>query len=103
MSDMLRPEKDGNFTMTEFRHHNAIAGIFFNALCNLNKFVAYEQRDPFQFKGEMNEYPGWSDWDKFAKQEYHRLAVEDDTAEDSDMLEGTDAWDSDTDVKDNLV
>ena len=40
---------------------------------------------------------------KFAKQEYHRLAVEDDTGEDSDMLENTDAWDSDHEGNDNIV
>lgn len=55
------------------RYH---ASIFFNSLTNLNKFVAYEQRDPFQARNENVEFPDYSDWDKFALVEYRRLAAE---------------------------
>jgi serine/threonine-protein phosphatase 2A regulatory subunit B'' len=55
------------------RHH---APVFFNSLTNLNKFIAYEQRDPFQARNEKVEFPDYSDWDKFALVEYRRLAAE---------------------------
>ena len=45
------------FTMQDFtRHgpdHMMLCGNFFNMLFNLNKFVAFEQRDPFLLKQQV--------------------------------------------------
>lgn len=72
--------------------------MFFNCLLNLNKFIAYEQRDPFTMKHEQTENPDFSDWDRFAIAEYVRLAMEEENAENvistqSEVLD--EAWDSD--------
>lgn len=47
-----------------------------NSLVNLNKFITYETRDLFAEKGNKTEFPDYSDWDRFAKTEYERLAME---------------------------
>ena len=57
----LRPLVTGGtfdeFTMQDFtRHgpdHMMLCGNFFNMLFNLNKFVAFEQRDPFLLKQQV--------------------------------------------------
>lgn len=72
--------------------------MFFNCFLNLNKFIAYEQRDPFTMKHEQTENPDFSDWDRFAIAEYVRLAMEEENAENvisiqSEVLD--EAWDSD--------
>ena len=54
------------------------AHVFFTFLTNLNKLVAHEQRDPFAVRNENQDFPDYTDWDKFARAEYIRLAVEDD-------------------------
>jgi len=93
--DMFHPEKDIIFRMEHFKQHRPIAGTFFNCLTNLNKFVAYEQRDPFMIKNEMTENPDYSEWDRFAHHEYIRLALEEENAENSGMLDSADLWDAD--------
>jgi serine/threonine-protein phosphatase 2A regulatory subunit B'' len=64
--DLLKPDGDIMFRMSHFRDRLANCGVFFNFLTNLNKLVAYEQRDPFQIKHELTEHPGYTDWDRFA-------------------------------------
>ena len=64
------------FKMKHFKSQLDKCGIFFDLLTNLNKLVAYEQRDPFIIKNELDNSPGYSDWDRFAEQEYLRLAME---------------------------
>ena len=102
-----------------------MSGLLFNTLFNMNKFLAYENRDPFAMRAEqMNEEGGQSDWDRcgerrearapcpallvtcgrlltdarlrppsrrFARQEYLRLAVEDD-ADDMQVDGGDDLY-----------
>lgn len=41
----------------------------------------------FAIKHQLNENPDFSDWDKFAKSEYERLASEEENQEDSDLIE----------------
>ena len=41
-----RPERGGVITMRDLRRCK-LAGNFFNVLFNLNKFIAFESRDPF--------------------------------------------------------
>lgn len=45
-------------------------------MTNLNKLVSYESRDPFAIRHEITEHPEYSDWDRFAQNEYLRLAME---------------------------
>ena len=46
-ADMFKPEKEIHYTLDLLKKNKDVAGVFFNILTNLNKFVAYEQRDPF--------------------------------------------------------
>jgi len=42
MNDMIVPSKEATFSLEEILKKKEIVGIFFNCLCNLNKFIAYE-------------------------------------------------------------
>ena len=76
-----------------------LSGNFFNVLFNMNKFVAFEMRDPnlirqvmhtlffncVQFKDvsdvvdknlQEREQPTLTEWDRFAHHEYIRLSME---------------------------
>ena len=77
MNDLLRPEREGQFRIAEFRRRRKQhAGVFFSILLSLNKFMLYEQRDPFQQKQEQINNPDFTDWDRFCLGEYVRLAME---------------------------
>lgn len=93
MNDMIVPGNEVNFTFEEIYHKREMVGIFFNCLCNLNKFIAYETRDLFSIKHQVNENPEFTEWDWFAKQEYERLAMEEENPEDSDVIDGMDGVD----------
>ena len=86
MSDMLRCETDGVITMRDLRRCK-LAGNFFNVLFNLNKFIAFESRDPFSIRREREE-PHLTEWDRFARAEYVRLSMEEEEGG-----EGDDVWD----------
>lgn len=47
MHDMVQPEAEGVFTLRDLKRQRSLAGILFNILFNLNKFIAFETRDPF--------------------------------------------------------
>lgn len=68
-SDCIKPKKEGDFKLSDFldkvffvlhvsellklpfiQSRVKVCGVFFNLLVNLNKFIAYEQRDPFSIK-----------------------------------------------------
>lgn len=51
MQDFLRPEA------------LKVGGVFFDALFNLNKFIGFEQRDPFAERQRRND-PFETDWDR---------------------------------------
>ena len=77
MNDLVRPDKEGQFRVADFtRRRKNNAGVFFSILISLNKFMQYEQRDPFQIKQDQLNNPDFSDWDKFCLAEYVRLAME---------------------------
>lgn len=40
-----------------------VGGVFFDALFNLNKFIGFEQRDPFAERQRRND-PFETDWDR---------------------------------------
>nr|CCA22536.1 conserved hypothetical protein [Albugo laibachii Nc14] len=107
LSDLLHPECDGEFTYQEFIREDKIrvAGVFFNVLFNLNKFVEFEQRDPFLLRQQLAQ-PELSDWDRYASAEYARLAMEEegqdeDNSMDIDTIDGwyvSDTHDGDIDL-----
>ena len=41
---------EGHFSMDRLKKHQSLAGVFFNCLVNLNKFIAFETRDLFAIK-----------------------------------------------------
>ena len=97
MNDLVKPSYEGHFHFEEIKAVASSVGIFFNCLVNLNKFIAYETRDLFQIKNMVTEFPDYSEWDRFAKTEYERLAMEEEQGEDSEVLDAMDGWDSDED------
>lgn len=65
-----------------------IAGVFFDALFNLNKFLAFEQRDPFGDR-QKREDPFDSDWERFAYRDYQQLAMDEEDNEGGSYAEET--------------
>eukprot|EP01018_Ginkgo_biloba_P022035 Gb_03011 [translate_table: standard] len=76
MVDMIGPEKEWQLTLHDLKRCK-LSGNFFNILFNLNKFVAFETRDPFIIRQERED-PTLTEWDRFAHQEYIRLSMEED-------------------------
>ena len=68
-------------------------------MTNLNKLVSYEQRDPFVARHEITEHPDFTDWDRFAQNEYLRLAMEEENNENNEVLDGDNPWGSDDQEK----
>ncbi len=66
----------GGFTLSDLKQRRKQSSIFFSILLSLNKFIAYEQRDPFAQKQDQIQNPDLSDWDRFCLHEYVRLAME---------------------------
>lgn len=68
------------FRMNDFKRggksHMALTSVVFNMLFNLNKFIAYEQRDPFMMRQQRMESGDMTPWSHFACLEYARLAME---------------------------
>ncbi|TMW64429.1 hypothetical protein Poli38472_013051 [Pythium oligandrum] len=94
MSDLLHPAVEGEFFHKDFIKEDKIrvSGVFFNVLFNLSKFIEFEQRDPFLLRQQLAE-PELTDWDRYARAEYARLAMEeegreDDSAMDIDTMDG---------------
>merc|ERR1719378_910520 len=87
LCDMLKPEVDGEIRLRHFLNPERIniAGVFFDALFNLNKFIRFEQRDPFQMRqqqqAQQREGGPRTAWDLYACQEYSRLAMEEEQRE----------------------
>lgn len=85
LSDMICPAVQGEITMKDIKA-SQMAGCFFNTLFNLNKFLAYEQRDPFTARQEQAD--DMTEWERFARQEYMRLTMDEEEGE--DLLEDID-------------
>ena len=47
LHDMIQPAREGSFTLHDLKRARGLAGTLFNILFNLNKFIAFETRDPF--------------------------------------------------------
>lgn len=76
MVDMIAPEKEWLFTLRDLKRCK-LSGSVFNILFNLNKFMAFETRDPFLIRQERED-PTLTEWDRFAHKEYIRLSMEED-------------------------
>ncbi|KAK1409761.1 hypothetical protein QVD17_36290 [Tagetes erecta] len=87
--DMVGPKDVGYFTLRDLKA-NKLSGSVFNILFNLNKFMAYESRDPFLIRQER-ENPTMTEWDRFAHREYIRLSMEEDAEDASNG--SADVWD----------
>jgi len=92
LSDMVKPDKEGVFSLQDLKGCK-LAGNFFNILFNLNKFIAFETRDPFLIRQERED-PHLTEWDRFARTEYVRLSMEE---------EGEDASNESADVLDDSM
>ena len=99
VTDMISPAAGAAaFTLADLRRARGVAGTLFNMLFNLNKFVAFETRDPFLVRqeregdagatggdgsasagaldGVRGGVAGCGEWQRFARAEYVRLAME---------------------------
>ncbi|KAI3889280.1 hypothetical protein MKW92_005734 [Papaver armeniacum] len=76
MVDMIGPENECHITLHDLKG-SRLSGNVFNILFNLNKFMAFETRDPFLIRQEREE-PTLTEWDRFAHREYIRLSMEED-------------------------
>lgn len=74
--DMISPEKEEYITLADLKGCK-LSGNVFNILFNLNKFMAFETRDPFLIRQERED-PTLTEWDRFAHREYIRLSMEED-------------------------
>ena len=122
MHDMIQPAKEGCFTLADLKRHKQLAGTLFNMLFNLHKFIAFETRDPFLARQvcksvsdsstmkvacgvcksskpatladrHEREDTSLSDWDRFARTEYIRLAMEEE-GEEAEPESNNDLWES---------
>ncbi|XP_041005888.1 serine/threonine protein phosphatase 2A regulatory subunit B''alpha-like [Juglans microcarpa x Juglans regia] len=74
--DMIAPEREDYITLRDMKGCK-LSGNVFNILFNLNKFMAFESRDPFLIRQERED-PTLTEWDRFAHREYIRLSMEED-------------------------
>ncbi len=70
-TDMIKPADPNNITLRDIKA-SKMSHIFFNILYNLNKFFLFEQ------KGTIGSFTSWA---TYARQEYDRMALEDDEGE----------------------
>lgn len=83
LCDMLKPDEGCKFTLKHFLDCPYYASVFFNSLLNLTKLIAYEERDPYIAREDKEKYINYTDWDKFALNEYQRLAVDESDEDDA--------------------
>ncbi|MBA0844038.1 hypothetical protein Goarm_001168, partial [Gossypium armourianum] len=82
--------QDESYIMLRDLKGSKLSGSVFNILFNLNKFMAFETRDPFLIRQER-ENPTLTEWDRFAHREYIRLSMEDDVEDASNG--SAEVWD----------
>lgn len=86
MVDMIKPANPDYFVVEDFLQPEcaAVSGALFDALFNLNKYLLFEQRDPF-VERQKREDEFECDWDRFACIDYNRLAMEEEAREEEAM------------------
>lgn len=52
--DLFKPENNTQFTLDDFLKKKNECGLFINFLTDLNKLVAFDQRDAYEEKSEKN-------------------------------------------------
>lgn len=77
MNDMIFPQTEGQFRLSDFKRRRRFAGTFFSLFSSLNKLLNFEHRDPSQAKQDQLDNPSFSEWDRWCADEYLRLAMED--------------------------
>ena len=86
MMDMIKPAHNDFLVETDFLQPECrqVSGALFDALFNLNKYLLFEQRDPF-VERQKREDEFDCDWDRFACLDYSRLAMEEEAREEEAM------------------
>jgi len=86
MIDMIKPKNEEFLIVEDFLQEECatVSGALFDALFNLNKYMQFEQRDPFQER-QKREDEFETDWDRFACMDYNRLAMEEEAREEDAM------------------
>mmetsp|Transcript_45911 Transcript_45911/g.46378 ORF Transcript_45911/g.46378 Transcript_45911/m.46378 type:complete len:180 (-) Transcript_45911:215-754(-) len=86
MIDMIKPAHQDYLIVSDFLQLECaqVSGALFDALFNLNKYMQFEQRDPFMER-QKREDEFDSDWDRFACIDYTRLAMEEEAREEEAM------------------
>jgi serine/threonine-protein phosphatase 2A regulatory subunit B'' len=86
MMDMMKPKSQEYLVAEDFLDPacQQVSGALFDALFNLNKYLMFEQRDPF-VERQKREDEFETDWDRFACIDYNRLAMEEEAREDEQM------------------
>lgn len=74
VSDMTG--KDGVFSLKDFQNAPSAAAFLFNLLVSLNKYFDMESTDPYIVSQAKLNFPGFSDWDRFALVEYSNRATD---------------------------
>lgn len=86
MIDMIKPANQEYLVVEDFLQPECsqVSGALFDALFNLNKYLQFEQRDPFMER-QKREDEFETDWDRFACIDYNRLAMEEEAREEEAM------------------
>jgi hypothetical protein len=86
MIDMIKPANQDHLISEDFLQPECaqVSGALFDALFNLNKYLMFEQRDPF-VERQKREDEFETDWDRFACIDYNRLAMEEEAREEEAM------------------
>lgn len=86
MMDMIKPKNSDFLVVEDFMQAECsqVSGALFDALFNLNKYLLFEQRDPF-VERQKREDEFDTDWDRFACIDYNRLAMEEEAREEEAM------------------
>lgn len=86
MMDMIKPKNTDHLVVEDFLQPDCsqVSGALFDALFNLNKYILFEQRDPF-VERQKREDEFETDWDRFACIDYNRLAMEEEAREEEAM------------------
>jgi len=102
MIDMIKPQNNDHLIVEDFLQPEClqVSGSLFDALFNLNKYLQFEQRDPFQER-QKREDEFETDWDRFACMDYNRLAMEEEAREEDAMeIDWVTVDDEDEDAED---
>lgn len=86
MMDMVKPKNTDTLVAEDFLQPECaqVSGALYDALFNLNKYLLFEQRDPF-VERQKREDEFDTDWDRFACIDYNRLAMEEEAREEEAM------------------